>query len=217
MLPILPFVIGGAIGTVAGIVAKTYYDENEDEIKQNLEEKISSIDEWLDEKLVALDKYKDSLYEDEEHNFSNSVEEEINLQSLQEMKKRVYHDSFSNFTDFYENIENIDLGKLEFKELDFSTHIFDEKIYDKTIQHNIKVTTDLLFKANNLLSDITLNLSIVLKDNLNYENFNIKEKELLKDAFSIAKFIQKICLSDDISEDVVVKFNNIISDIEEEL
>ena len=174
------------------------------------------IEEWLDEKLVALDKYKDSL-EDEENNFSNSVEEEINFQSLQEMKKRVYHDSFSNFTDFYEKIENIDLGKLEFKELDFSTIVFDEKIYDKTIQHNIKVTNDLLFKANNLLSDITLNLSIVLKDNLNYENFNIKEKELLKDAFSIAKFIQKICLSDDISEDVVVKFNNIISDIEEEL
>ncbi len=216
MLPVLPFLIGGAIGTVAGIVAKTYYDENEDEIHQTIEDGINDIDEWLDEKLVALDKYKDSL-EDEENNFSNSVEEEINFQSLQEMKKRVYHDSFSNFTDFYEKIENIDLGKLEFKELDFSTIVFDKKIYDNTIQHNIKVTNDLLFKANNLLSDITLNLSIVLKDNLNYENFNIKEKELLKDAFSIAKFIQKICLSDDISEDVVVKFNNIISDIEEEL
>lgn len=217
MLPILPFVIGGAIGTVVGVALKEIYDENEDEIHQTIEDGITAIDEWLDEKLVALDKYKDSLYEDEENHFSNSVEEEINLQSLQEMKKRVYHDSFSNFIDFYKNIENIDLGKLEFKELDFSTHIFDERIYDKTIQHNIKVTTDLLFKANNLLSDITLNLSSVLKENLNYENFNLKEKELLKDAFSIAKFIQKICLSDDISEDIVVKFNNIISDIEEEL
>ncbi|MBY0540993.1 MAG: hypothetical protein K2P52_06215 [Campylobacterales bacterium] len=36
------------------------------------------IDEWIDEKLIALDKYKDSLNEDE-NSFSNNVEEEMNL------------------------------------------------------------------------------------------------------------------------------------------
>ena len=29
MLPVLPFIIGGVVGTVAGIALKKYYDENE--------------------------------------------------------------------------------------------------------------------------------------------------------------------------------------------
>ena len=48
-----------------------------------------------------------------------------------------------------------------------------------------------------------------------YESFDIKEQELIKEAFLLAKFIQKVCISDDLTEDVVVKFNNIISNIEE--
>ena len=92
MLPILPFLIGGAIGTVAGVVLKDVYDEKDD-INQTFDDKISTVDEWLDKKFVVLDKYKDTLYEDEENHFSNSVKEEINFQSLIEMKKRVYHDS----------------------------------------------------------------------------------------------------------------------------
>ena len=66
MLPILPFLIGGAIGTVAGVVLKDVYDEKDD-INQTFDDKISTVDEWLDKKFVALDKYKDTLYEDEEN------------------------------------------------------------------------------------------------------------------------------------------------------
>ncbi len=44
----------------------------------------------------------------------------------------------------------------------------------------------------------------------------LKEQELIKEAFLFAKFIQKVCISDDLTEDVVVKFNNIISNIQEE-
>ncbi len=32
MLPVLPFIIGGALGAVAGVALKKYYDENEYEI-----------------------------------------------------------------------------------------------------------------------------------------------------------------------------------------
>ena len=216
MLPILPFLIGGAIGTVAGVVLKDVYDEKDD-INQTFDNKISTIDEWLDKKFVVLDKYKDTLYEDEENHFSNSVEEEINFQSLIEMKKRVYHDSFISFIDFYKKLENIDLGDLEYEEIDFSTVVLDEQIYDRNIQNNIKITTDLLFKANNLLNDIVLNLGESIKETVDYQKFSVKTKEVIKEAFSLAKFIQKVCINEDLSEDVVVKFSNIISNIEEEI
>lgn len=212
MTRVLPYLIGGAIGTVAGVALKKYYDENYVAIQCKLDDTFSSIDEWFDEKAVALDKYKDSLNED---SFS-STEEEITLQSLKDMKKRVYHDSFSNFISFYEKLENVNLGEIEYQEIDFSTMIIGENIYDETIQNNIKITTDLLFKANNLLSDIVLNLNEALETNHNYEKFDTKEKDLIKNAFCLAKFIQKVCISDDVAEDVVVKFNNIISDIEDE-
>ena len=56
MLPVLPFIIGGALGAVAGVALKKYYDENDIEIHEKLENSLMSIEEWLDEKLVVLDK-----------------------------------------------------------------------------------------------------------------------------------------------------------------
>ena len=100
-------------------------------------------------------------------------------------------------------------------QLEFDNSNLDEEITDETLKQNIKVTIDLLFKANNILSDIVLNLNESLKDDFDYESFDIKEQELIKEAFLLAKFIQKVCISDDLTEDVVVKFNNIISNIEE--
>ncbi len=215
MLPVLPFLIGGALGTVAGVVLKTYYEERDDEINEKLEDGLMNIEEWLDEKLVALDKYKDSLNLNDDENIISSTSKEHSLKKLQDMKQKVYHDSFVDFINFYKKLDNTDLGKLEFVQLEISNSNLDEEITDETVKQNIKVTIDLLFKANNILSDIVLNLNESLKDKFDYESFDIKEQELIKEAFLLAKFIQKICINDDLAEDVVVKFNNIISNIEE--
>ena len=215
MLPVLPFLIGGALGTVAGVVLKTYYEERDDEINEKLEDGLMNIEEWLDEKLVALDKYKDSLNLNDDENTISSTSKEHSLKKLQDMKQKVYHDSFVDFINFYKKLDNADLGKLEFMQLEISNSNLDEEITDETLKQNIKVTIDLLFKANNILSDIVLNLNESLKDEFDYESFDIKEQELIKEAFLLAKFIQKVCMSDDLAEDVVVKFNNIISNIEE--
>ena len=215
MLPVLPFLIGGALGTVAGVVLKTYYEERDDEINEKLEDGLMNIEEWLDEKLVVLDKYKDSLNLNDDENIISSTSNEHSLKKLQDMKQKVYHDSFVDFINFYKKLDNTDLGKLEFMQLEISNSNLDEEITDETLKQNIKVTIDLLFKANNILSDIVLNLNESLKDDFDYESFDIKEQELIKEAFLLAKFIQKVCMSDDLAEDVVVKFNNIISNIQE--
>src|SRR5574344_42142 len=215
MLPVLPFLIGGALGAVAGVALKKYYDENDIEIHEKLENSLMSIEEWLDEKLVALDKYKDSLNLNDDENTISSTIKEYRLKKLQDMKQKVYHDSFVDFINFYKKLDNVDLGKLDFIQVEFSNSNLDEEIIDETVKQNIKVTIDLLFKANNILSDIVLNLNESLKDNYDYESFDLKEQELIKEAFLLAKFIQKVCINDDLTEDVVVKFNNIISNIEE--
>lgn len=216
MLPVLPFLIGGALGTVAGVALKKYYDDNDIEIHEKLENSLMDIEEWLDEKLVSLDKYKDSLnLNDDNDEISSSNKEEFCIKKLQDMKQKVYHDSFVDFINFYKKLDNTDLGKLDFIQLEFSKSNLDEEIVDEIVKQNIKVTIDLLFKANNILSDIVLNLNETLKDKFDYESFDIKEQELIKEAFLLAKFIQKVCISDDLAEDVVVKFNNIISNLEE--
>ncbi len=215
MLPVLPFIIGGALGAVAGVALKKYYDENEYEIHEKFENSLMDIEEWLDEKLVALDKYKDSLNLNDDENTISSTSKEYSLKKLQDMKQKVYHDSFVDFINFYKKLDNVDLGKLDFIQVEFDNSNFDEEITDETVKQNIKVTIDLIFKANNILSDIVLNLNESLKDKFDYESFDLKEQELIKEAFLLAKFIQKVCINDDLAEDVVVKFNNIISNIEE--
>lgn len=217
MLPVLPFIIGGALGAVAGVALKKYYDENDIEIHEKLENSLMDIEEWLDEKLVALDKYKDSLNLNDDENTISLTSKEHILKKLESTKQKVYHDSFVDFMNFYKKLNNVDLGELEFIQVEFSNSNLDEEIIDETVKQNIKVTIDLLFKANNILSDIVLNLNESLKDKFDYESFDLKEQELIREAFLLAKFIQKVCINDDLTEDVVVKFNNIISNIEESI
>ena len=216
MLPVLPFLIGGAVGVVAGVALKKYYDENDIEIHEKLENSLMSIEEWLDEKLVALDKYKDSLNLNDDENTISSTSKEHSLKKLQDMKQKVYHDSFVDFINFYKKLNNVDLGELEFTQVIFISKS-EDYVENEITEENLKIAIDLLFKANNILSDIVLNLNESLKDKFDYESFDIKEQELIKEAFLLAKFIQKVCINDDLTEDVVVKFNNIISNIEESI
>ena len=212
MLPVLPFIIGGALGAVAGVAIKKYYDENDIEIHEKLENSLMDIEEWLDEKLVVLDRYKDSLNLNKDQISSSKTDSY--LQKLEITKQKVYHDSFIDFMNFYKKLDNVDLGKLEFTQVIFISKS-EDYVENEITEENLKIAIDLLFKANNILSDIVLNLNKTLKDNYDYKSFDIKEQELIKEAFLLAKFIQKVCINDDLAEDVIVKFNNIISNIEE--
>ena len=216
MLPVLPFIIGGVVGTVAGVAFKKYYDENDEAIKDKFENSLINIEEWLDEKLVILDKYKDSLNLND-NNLSLSNQEKFYLKKFQNVKQKVYNDSFSDFLNFYKKLNNIDLEKLDFIHLDFSNSYLQEENIDDILKQNIKFTIDILFKANNILKEIVLNLKKVLKDDFNYESFDNRDKELIKEALCLAEFIFHICKNDNVDEDIVVKFNNIILNIEENI
>jgi hypothetical protein len=200
----LPVVLGGMALFGAGFVAKKIYDENQVEIEGKIEEGLEAIAEWFDTKTEAINNYAFSKSEK-----PYQVEEEINLESLQQMKKRVYEDAFKKFVTLYEKIENVDFGKLELKEVEFNK-TYGEEIYDKTIQNNIQITTELLSKANNVLSEMNINLDEIIQEEQDFNHFRAKEKELLKESFSLAKFVQKVCEDDLITENMVEKFNEII-------
>ena len=167
MLPVLPFLIGGALGAVAGVALKKYYDENDIEIHEKLENSLMDIEEWLDEKLVALDKYKDSLNLNDDENTISLTSKEHILKKLESTKQKVYHDSFVDFMNFYKKLNNVDLGELEFTQVIFISKS-EDYVENEITEENLKIAIDLLFKANNILSDIVLNLNKTLKDNYDF-------------------------------------------------
>ena len=161
-----------------------------------------------------------------------------NIEDLNSMKEYVYNDSFRMFCEFYNDIQNIDLGELEFKEFDFSNIVTE----NDSSKDNIKVLTDLLFEAHYILQDITTGMKLVFmkseltefkdillkvnngkhnndfQDNFySFKNLSLEQQEILKMVFLLAQFVQKVCLNDDVSKDIAVEFKNIISSIEEDL
>lgn len=200
----VPIILGGVALFGAGFVAKKIYDDNQAEIDEKIEEGLDTIAEWFDAKTEAINNYGISKSENKYQD-----EEEINLESLLQMKKRVYEDAFKKFVTLYEKIENVDLGKLELKEVEFKK-TYGKEIYDETIQNNIQITTELLSKANNVLSEMNINLDEITQEEQDFTHFRTKEKELLKEAFSLAHFVQKVCEDDLITENMVEKFNEII-------
>src|SRR5574344_2023888 len=140
MLPVLPFLVGGTLGTVASIVFKNMYSE----IEQNNYTKFKTINE--------------------------------SLEILDKMKTRVYHDSFIKFLDFYGNLKNVDFAKLEFIELNPFDMEYKEFFTNEFIEHNIKVTVDLLFKANNILENILINLNQNIDEKFDYKSLDIKQQ-----------------------------------------
>ncbi|TLS72531.1 hypothetical protein FE246_03855 [Aliarcobacter thereius] len=182
MLPVLPFIIGGALGTVAGVVAKKIYDENEDEIHQALEDKIAKVDEWLDEKLVALDNYLDSLDDDM-----------IDFVKFYDTKKSVYKDSFLSFANYFNSLENTNLDIFDIKDM----KIFETKIIDENSNQDETIIYDYIEKLESYNEVLNSILKALLNDKdkkLDFTQFSDKKRALVNEAYSLAKEIESICL-----------------------
>ena len=55
MLPVLPFLVGGALGTVLGFSLKKYFDENQSDIFERIENDTKNLIDRMDfSKLDAL-------------------------------------------------------------------------------------------------------------------------------------------------------------------
>lgn len=60
MLPVLPLLVGGALGTVVGFSLKKYFDENQSDIFERIENDTKNLIDRMD--FSKLDALKQSVY-----------------------------------------------------------------------------------------------------------------------------------------------------------
>ena len=168
MLPVLPLLVGGALGTVVGFSLKKYFDENQSDIFERIEkENMNLIDSMDFSKLDAL-------------------------------KQSVYNGSFIYFAQYFNGLNQNELEKFDIKNVEerstigVSTPIL---VYEDN-QNQIKIdkVTDFLGELNSSLISI---LYVLQKDtHIDFKNFSQERQALIKEAYNIAKQIENICLSD---------------------
>ena len=217
MLPVLPFLIGGALGAVAGVALKKYYDENDIEIHEKLENSLMDIEEWLDDKQVALDKYLDKLEPNKDLLNSVTTSEKLDLKALDDLRITVYKSSFTDFANYFNslNINNKNLSKFNLKEDLQEVLIFQDESYeiDKPAVMNLKNNkfligtqyevnqgVEFLNKSNKILESINLALKQDANDEVDFIKFSKEKQNLISEGYDLAKKIEKLCIAQELND-----------------
>ena len=168
MLPVLPLLVGGALGTVLGFSLKKYFDENQSDIFERIEKDTENLIDSMD------------------------------FSKLDALKQSVYNGIFISFTKYFNSLHQNELEKFDIKNVEecstigVSTPIL---VYeDNKNQIKIDKITDFLDELNSNLISI---FYVLQKDtHIDFKNFSQERQALIKEAYNIAKQIENICLSD---------------------
>ena len=168
MLPVLPFLLGGALGTVVGFSLKKYFDENQSDIFERIE------------------------------NDTKNLIDRMDFSKLDALKQSVYNGNFISFAQYFNSLNQNELEKFDIKNVEecstigVSTPIL---VYeDNKNQIKIDKITDFLDELNSNLISI---FYVLQKDtHIDFKNFSQERQALIKEAYNIAKQIENICLSD---------------------
>ena len=160
--------VGGALGAVVGVALKKYYDENQSDIFERIE------------------------------NDTKNLIDRMDFSKLDALKQSVYNGSFISFAQYFNSLNQNELEKFDIKNVEecstigVSTPIL---VYeDNKNQIKIDKVTDFLGELNSSLISI---LYVLQKDtDIDFKNFSQERQALVKDAYHIAKQIENICLSD---------------------
>jgi len=168
MLPVLPLLVGGALGTVVGFSLKKYFDENQSDIFERIE------------------------------NDTKNLIDRMDFSKLDALKQSVYNGSFISFAQYFNGLHQNELEKFDIKNVEecstigVSTPIL---VYeDNKNQIKIDKTTDFLDELNSSLISIfeTLKQDV----DIDFKSFSQDRQTLIQEAYQIAKQIENICLSD---------------------
>ena len=168
MLPVLPLLVGGVLGTVLGFSLKKYFDENQSDIFERIEK----------ENMNLIDR--------------------MDFSKLDALKQSVYNGTFISFANYFNGLNQNELEKFDIKNVEecstigVSTPIL---VYeDNKNQIKIDKVTDFLGELNSSLISI---LYVLQKDtDIDFKSFNQERQALIKEAYNIARQIENICLSD---------------------
>ena len=168
MLPVLPLLVGGALGTVVGFSLKKYFDENQSDIFERIE------------------------------NDTKNLIDRMDFSKLDALKQSVYNGSFISFAQYFNGLNQNELEKFDIKNVEecstigVSTPIL---VYEDN-QNQIKIdkVTDFLGELNSSLKSIFM--FVIHQEGSWDKNFSQERQALIKEAYNIAKQIENICLSD---------------------
>ena len=164
----LPFILGGALGVVTGVVLKKYYDENQSDIFERIE------------------------------NPNINLIDSMDFSKLDSLKQSVYNGIFMSFANYFNSLDQNELEKFDIKDLeDFSTIGVSTQILayeDNQNQVKIDRTTSSLEDLNSSLISI---FDILQQDmSIEFKSLSQETKMFVKEAYYMAKQIENICLSD---------------------
>ena len=168
MLPVLPLLVGGALGTVVGFSLKKYFDENQSDIFERIE------------------------------NDTKNLIDRMDFSKLDSLKQSVYNGIFISFAKYFNGLNQNELEKFDIKNVEeFSTIGVSTSILvyeDNQNQIKIDKTTNFLDELNSSLISIfeTLKQDV----DIDFKSFSQDRRTLIQEAYQVAKQIENICLSD---------------------
>ena len=168
MLPVLPLLVGGALGTVVGFSLKKYFDENQSDIFERIE------------------------------NDTKNLIDRMDFSKLDALKQSVYNGIFISFAKYFNGLNQNELEKFDIKNVEeFSTIGVSTSILvyeDNQNQIKIDKTTNFLDELNSSLISIfeTLKQDV----DIDFKSFSQDRRTLIQEAYQVAKQIENICLSD---------------------
>ena len=168
MLPVLPLLVGGALGTVVGFSLKKYFDENQSDIFERIE------------------------------NDTKNLIDRMDFSKLDDLKQSVYNGNFISFAQYFNSLNQNELEKFDIKNVEefFTIGVSTPILVYEDNKNQIKIDkiTDFLDELNSNLISI---FYVLQKDtHIDFKNFSQERQALIKEAYNIAMQIENICLSD---------------------
>ena len=222
MLPVLPLILGGAaLGVAAGFIYKDKIGDklldNADNVFDAVDNIIGKTESWLDDKQVALDKYLDKLEPNKDLLHSVTTCDSLELSELDSLRVSVYENSFTNFANYFNNLnlDNTNLAKFVIEEDSQETITLNEQSFtiDKPAiirlqrneyiigtQFEVNQAVEFLNKANQVLESINSALQEDVNKELEFSNFSEEKQNLIKEGYDLAKKIEKLCLANELKE-----------------
>lgn len=222
MLPVLPLILGGtALGVAAGFIYKDKIGDklldNADNVFDTVDNIIGKTESWLDDKQVALDKYLDKLEPNKYLLNSVTTSESLELSELDTLRASVYENSFTNFANYFNNLntDDEDLAKLVIEEDSKETITLNEQSftidtpaiiklqrskYMIGTQFEVNQAVEFLSKSNKILESVNSALQQDVNKELEFSNFSKEKQNLVKEGYDLAKKIEKLCLANELKD-----------------
>ena len=222
MLPVLPLILGGtALGVAAGFIYKDKIGDklldNADNVFDTVDNIIGKTESWLDDKQVALDKYLDKLEPNKDLLHSVTTCDSLELSELDSLRVSVYENSFTNFANYFNNLnlDNTNLAKFVIEEDSQETITLNEQSFtiDKPAiirlqrneyiigtQFEVNQAVEFLSKSNKILESINLALKQDANDEVDFIKFSKEKQNLISEGYDLAKKIEKLCIAQELND-----------------